>query len=134
MPRALIVIGASAGGVRVLLDVVSRLQADIPAAIMVVIHLPPYHRSQLPELLSKAGPLPAASAEDGELIRDGYIYVAPPDRHMLVRDGRIELNRGRGRIARAPQSILCFAPPLGAIAPMSPASFCPACKGMARLG
>jgi len=94
MPRALIVIGASAGGIRVLLDVVSRLQADIPAAIMVVVHLPPYHRTQLPELLSKAGPLPASSAQDGDLIRDGHIYVAPPDHHMLVRDDRIELNRG----------------------------------------
>jgi len=94
MPRSLIVIGASAGGVRVLLEIVAGLEADIPAAIMVVVHLPPYHRTQLPELLSKAGPLPASAAQHGELIREGHIYVAPPDRHMLVRDDRIELNRG----------------------------------------
>src|SRR3954454_60893 len=94
MPRTLIVIGASAGGIRVLLDVVAGLQPDIPAAIMVVVHLPPYHRTQLPELLSKAGPLPASAAQHGEPIREGHIYVAPPDRHMLVRDHHIELNRG----------------------------------------
>jgi len=94
MPRTLIVIGASAGGIRVLLDVVAGLQPDIPAAIMVVVHLPPYHRTQLPELLSKAGPLPASAAQHGEPIREGHIYVAPPDRHVLVRDHHIELNRG----------------------------------------
>jgi two-component system, chemotaxis family, protein-glutamate methylesterase/glutaminase len=94
MPRTLIVIGASAGGLRVLIDVVGRLQPDIPAAILVVVHLPPYHRSQLPELLSKAGPLRASAAQHGELLREGHIYVAPPDRHMVVRDDYIELNRG----------------------------------------
>jgi two-component system, chemotaxis family, protein-glutamate methylesterase/glutaminase len=94
MPRTLIAMGASAGGLQVLLDVASRLQPDMPAAIMVVVHLPPYHRSQLAELLAKAGPLPATAAKHGERIDEGHIYVAPPDRHMLVRNGHIELDRG----------------------------------------
>jgi chemotaxis response regulator CheB len=48
----------------------------------------------LPYILSKAGPLPALHPEDGESIRSGQIYVAPPDRHMLIQDGSIRLSHG----------------------------------------
>ena len=89
-----IVIGASAGGVEALLAIASALPPGLPASIFVVLHQPPNGTSVLPALLSRAGPLPATHAKDGELIRRGHIYVAPPDLHMLIEDRRIRLARG----------------------------------------
>lgn len=90
----LIVIGASAGGVEALLTIVRDLPVDLPAAICVVLHLPPTSPSRLPHLLTRAGPLPATHAENGEPLELGHIYVAPPDYHLLVRPGHLELSRG----------------------------------------
>ena len=92
-PRC-IVIGASAGGFEVLLDIVSQLPADLPAPIFVVMHIPAYHPSYLPAILSKAGPLKAIHPEDGRMVQAGFIYVAPPDHHLLVDDGHIAVKRG----------------------------------------
>lgn len=92
--RDIVVIGASAGGVQALTALVAGLPPDFPAAILIVLHLPPYAESRLPEILGRAGPLPAAQAQDGEPIVGGRIYVAPPDHHLLVRPGRLELSRG----------------------------------------
>ena len=92
--RDLVVIGASAGGVQALSTLVSGLPADFPAAILVVVHLQPYAVSHLAEILSRAGPLPAAQARDGEAITPGQISVAPPDYHLLVHDGHLALSRG----------------------------------------
>jgi two-component system chemotaxis response regulator CheB len=89
-----IVIGASAGGVEALLAIASALPPGLPASVFIVLHQPPNGTSVLPALLSRAGPLPATHAEDGELIRRGYIYVAPPDVHMLIEGRRIRLARG----------------------------------------
>lgn len=89
-----IVVGASAGGVETLKDLARLLPLDIPAAIFVVVHFPPYGISTLPRILSRAGPLPAAHAVDGEPIRHGRIYVAFPDHHLLVHKGHVELSRG----------------------------------------
>lgn len=94
MPPRCIVIGASAGGFEVVVDIVSQLPADLPAPVFVVLHIPAYRPSQLPSILSKAGPLPAVHPRDGTRIEDGHIYVAPPDHHLLVDDGRIAVKRG----------------------------------------
>jgi two-component system chemotaxis response regulator CheB len=91
----LIVIGSSCGGVRALLQIVRELHADLPAAVLVVQHQPADVSSTLPLVLSRAGPLPARHPAQFELIQAGCIYVAPPDRHMLVTPGaRIDLTRG----------------------------------------
>ncbi len=90
----IIVVGASAGGVEALAELASHLPAALPAAVLIVLHMPAYGHSVLPEILGRRGPLPARHAEDGELIEPGRIYAAPPDRHLLVRDGRILLTRG----------------------------------------
>lgn len=90
----IIVIGASAGGVEAVRIVVSALPADLPAAVFVVVHFPAHSRSVLPQILERAGPLPAAHAVDGERIRHGRIYVAPPGRHLLIEDGVVRLVRG----------------------------------------
>jgi two-component system chemotaxis response regulator CheB len=90
----IVVIGASAGGIEVVRDVISELPADLTAAIFVVVHIPPYIVSQLPQILNRAGPLPASRAVDGAPILPGRVYVAPPDRHLLLRPGRMALSRG----------------------------------------
>ena len=91
---SLVAIGASAGGVEALKEVAAGLPRDLPAAVAVVLHLPAGAESRLPRILSRAGPLPAAQARDGEPLRAGHIYTAPPDRHLLVRDGRCVVVRG----------------------------------------
>lgn len=90
----IIVIGASVGGVEALQRLVSGLPKDFPAAIFVVLHVPPEGASVLPEILKRAGKLSASHAQDGEPIRTGHIYVAPPDRHLLVEDGRVRVMHG----------------------------------------
>ncbi|MCC6313157.1 MAG: chemotaxis protein CheB [Thermomicrobiales bacterium] len=90
----IIAIGGSAGSVVALMDILGALPAELPAAIFVVIHIPNYLPSLLPKVLGRRAALPVAAARDGEAIAPGRVYVAPPDRHLLVRPGRIELSRG----------------------------------------
>jgi len=92
--RGVVAIGGSAGGLEALRDLVGRLPADLPAAVLVALHVPAGPRSRLPEILSRSGPLPASPARDGEPVEPGRIYVAPPDRHLLVADSRIQLGSG----------------------------------------
>src|SRR5215212_9137289 len=95
MPRRYIVtIGASSGGVETLIKLVGKLPADLPAALFVVVHFPPAAPSVLPKILDRSGPLPAVGCEDGELIKPGRIYVARPDLHLLLEDGRVCMTRG----------------------------------------
>ncbi|MGY1638420.1 chemotaxis protein CheB [Geodermatophilus sp. SYSU D00742] len=89
-----VVVGASAGGVSPLQELVAGLPEDLPAVVLVVVHVPATADSHLPRLLSRSGPLPAAHAEDGQLLRPGRILVAPPDRHLLVRGSHVRLSRG----------------------------------------
>lgn len=90
---SIIVVGASAGGVEALRFIAASLPDTLRVPVLVVLHIGAY-RSILPTLLNVAGPLPARHAEDGEAIHPGHIYVAPPDRHMIVADGRLRLLRG----------------------------------------
>jgi two-component system, chemotaxis family, protein-glutamate methylesterase/glutaminase len=95
MPRCdIIVVGTSIGGVEALTRLVRGLPADLPAALFVVSHVPPEGTSILPEILRREGPLPAAHAQDGEPVQHGRVYVAPPDRHLLLQDDRVRLPRG----------------------------------------
>jgi two-component system chemotaxis response regulator CheB len=90
----IITVGASAGGVDALVKFAEALPADLPAAVFVVLHVPPYVPSRLPEILARRGPLPAAHARHGEEIVTGRIYVAPPDHHLRVLAGTVVLTRG----------------------------------------
>ncbi len=89
-----VVIGASAGGVGFLQRVVERLPAAFGAAVFVVLHLPDGVRSMLPAILERAGPLPAAHAENGARMRRGHIYVAPPGFHLTIDGSRMHVTRG----------------------------------------
>lgn len=90
----IIVIGASAGGVEALAQVASDLPADLAAAVFIVLHVPAHGISVLPAILSRRGVLPATHPADGEPIRSGHIYIAPPDHHLLVKHGYMRVVRG----------------------------------------
>lgn len=92
--RDLVAIGTSAGGVDALIFLAGRLQRDLPASVLVTIHLPSSARSSFDEVLTRAGPLPASFAKNNEILRKSRIYVAPPDRHLLVDGDRISLGEG----------------------------------------
>ena len=92
--RHIIVIGASAGGVEALETLVRALPDSLPAAVFVAMHLAPGRGSLLPDILSRAGRLPALHPENGEAFEAGKIYVAPPDHHLLIHDGTMRLTRG----------------------------------------
>lgn len=89
----IVVVGASAGGVRALKILASHLPERFPAPLLVVQHIGS-HPSVLPTLLMRAGPLPAGHAVDREPLSPGRIYVAPPDHHMMLEGGIIRLGRG----------------------------------------
>lgn len=92
--RAVVAIGASAGGVEALTRLVAQLPDDLDAAICVVVHLSASTESVLPTILNRAGSLPAAHGSDAEPLRPGRIYVCPPDRHMLIRPDALHITRG----------------------------------------
>src|SRR5262245_25876649 len=73
---------------------VEGLEPDVDAAVLIVLHVAPTGRSLLPRILERAGRLPAAHPRDREPLIAGQIYIAPPDRHLLVHDGTIRVVRG----------------------------------------
>jgi two-component system, chemotaxis family, protein-glutamate methylesterase/glutaminase len=89
----IIVIGASAGGVEAISTLVSELPRDLRASVLVVLHLS-RGRSLLPEILTRAGRLPAHHPLDGEPLQYGQIYVAPPDQHMTLEHDTIRVLHG----------------------------------------
>jgi two-component system chemotaxis response regulator CheB len=92
--RDVIVIGASAGGVQTLQGLVAQLPPELPASVLVVLHLMSAGTSVLHNILDRAGPLPATPARDSEQLERGHIYVAPPDFHLLLRGPNIHLSAG----------------------------------------
>ncbi|MBW7924889.1 MAG: chemotaxis protein CheB [Burkholderiaceae bacterium] len=91
--RDTVVIGASAGGIQALRTIVRELPSPFPAAILIVLHIG-NHPSALAAILHASGPLPVIQPRDGEVVRPGHIYVAVPDRHMLLEYDRVRLSRG----------------------------------------
>lgn len=92
-PRTVVAVGASLGGIGALKLVLGALPADFPGAVLVVQHLDPRARSRLDQVLSPAMRLPVAHAREGDRIREGRIYLAPPGRHLGVNaDGTLSLS------------------------------------------
>ncbi len=86
-----IAIGASAGGLHALSVALAPIEADFPASILIVQHLDPNHKSLMSSLLSHQTRLQVKQAEHGEVILPGVAYIAPPDEHLLVGPGKLQL-------------------------------------------
>lgn len=97
----IITIGSSTGGIDALKRLARSLPGDLPAAVLVVQHVAPQAPNHLPEILSRAGALPALHPRDGQDIQPGHIYVAPPNLHLLIERGYVRVIRGpRENLAR----------------------------------
>jgi two-component system chemotaxis response regulator CheB len=87
-----VAIASSAGGLDALSRLLGALPADFPAAIVLVQHLDPHHISHLASILARRTPLAVKQAEEGDHLRPGAVFVAPPGTHLLVEpDGRLAL-------------------------------------------
>lgn len=92
--RDIIVIGASAGGVRALTKLVAELPLNLQAAVFIVLHIPADSPSLLPAILARDSKLPVAHARDGDRIVKGRIYIGPPDHHLMIEDAHMKLVHG----------------------------------------
>ncbi len=90
----IIVVGGSAGAVEPMQELVRSFPPAMPAAVFMVLHVAPDFTSMLPQILGRAGALPAKHAEDNEPVRPGHILIAPPDRHLTIQDGVVRVTRG----------------------------------------
>jgi two-component system, chemotaxis family, protein-glutamate methylesterase/glutaminase len=89
-----VALAASAGGLQALSHVLAAIPREFPAAIVVVQHLDPRHRSLMADILSKRTQLPVKQAQEGDALVQGTAYVAPPNRHLLVNpDGTLSLSQ-----------------------------------------
>jgi two-component system chemotaxis response regulator CheB len=89
-----VAIASSAGGLEALTQVLSGLPADLPAAIAIVQHLSPHYRSQMAEILNQRTALSVKEAKTGDRLSPGWVFVAPPDHHLLVNsDGALVLDQ-----------------------------------------
>jgi two-component system, chemotaxis family, protein-glutamate methylesterase/glutaminase len=93
-PGGVVAVGASAGGVEALTQFAGGLPEAFPYPILIAMHMPPNAPSVLARILDRSGPLPAVSATDGAALEPGRIFVAVPDRHLLVYDHRVALSEG----------------------------------------
>jgi two-component system chemotaxis response regulator CheB len=107
---------ASAGGLKALREVLSALPSTVPAALVVVQHLSPHHESCLAELLARRTTLRVKQAEEGDRLHPGEVFVAPPDRHVVVnpddtlslcRTGRVHHVRPSGDVLFASMAVSC---------------------------
>ncbi len=90
----MVALASSAGGIAAIGHILESLPAGFPAAIVVVQHLDPRHRSLMAEILRRRTPLEVLQAAEGDRIRPGTVHIAPPDRHLLVnRDGTLSLTQ-----------------------------------------
>lgn len=89
-----VAMAASAGGIAALGEVLAGLPSDFRASIVVVQHLDPRHRSLMADILRRQTGLEVVQASEGQRIVPGSVYIAPPDRHLLVNpDGTLSLSQ-----------------------------------------
>ena len=89
-----VAIVGSAGGIAAMRDVLERLPKDLNAAVLIVLHLTPEHPSLLAQILDRTTDMTVREAKDGDVLEQGFVYVAPPDAHLLVSaDGTLRLER-----------------------------------------
>src|SRR5215469_9249919 len=108
--RDIVVIGGSAGSIQVIQVIMEALPAVLPAAVFAIIHLSPSVKSPLATILSRVTEMTVSDARDGDRIEHGRIYVAQPDRHLLVANDRIHLTRGPKEGLHRPSNNASFRP------------------------
>ena len=107
--RDLIVIGAAGGGLEALVQLAGALPAALPAALLIVLRGGPQRVADPVEALCRANPaLPASVARNGEAIQAGRLYLAPPDRHLVVASGGLTLDAGQPVLGYRPAIDLLF--------------------------
>jgi two-component system, chemotaxis family, protein-glutamate methylesterase/glutaminase len=89
-----VVVGASAGGLPALQQLVAALPAGYGGAVFIAVHMSPQTRSELATILARSGPLPVLPAADGLPVVPGYVRVAPADHHLLLEPGVMRVVRG----------------------------------------
>jgi two-component system chemotaxis response regulator CheB len=87
----IVAVGSSAGGIRALEVLLKGLPSDLPVPMLIVQHLDPRHRSLMAEIMQRSSKMKVKEAVEGEPILPSVVYIAPPNRHMLVADGHISL-------------------------------------------
>src|SRR5436190_6995560 len=92
--KKIIVIGASTGGLEAFKKIIRGLPADFSTPIFIVWHMSPDIRGILPQVFNRENKIMAAHAYHNEDIKSNRIYVAPPDHHMLIQDGKILITHG----------------------------------------
>ena len=93
-------VGASAGGLAAVSELLRHLQPGVGAAFALIQHLDPKHGSLTPEILSRISPMPVNEVQNGMRIRPGQVYVIPPNRNMRLKNGVLKLTprmEGRGQ-------------------------------------
>lgn len=95
-PYDLVVMAASYGGIRALREILGELPADFPAPIAIVQHRSTEPPNMLARVIGRHTLLKVKTAEEGETMRPGTVYLAPPDLHLQVQHGGVcHLTEGR---------------------------------------
>src|SRR5580704_14081875 len=84
-------IGASAGGLEALRELLHALPPRTGMAFVVVQHLEPTYQSQLAEILSRATSMPVIQTPEGQLVQPDHVYVIPPNTVMIIKGGILHL-------------------------------------------
>ncbi len=92
--RDIVVIGASAGGLEAIREILAAMPHDLEAAVLIVLHTANHPGSLLPQIFERASKLPVSHPRDGEAIQRGHVYIAPPGFHMIVEDDRLRVLQG----------------------------------------
>jgi two-component system, chemotaxis family, protein-glutamate methylesterase/glutaminase len=108
MKRDVVVVGASAGGIEALSALLAPLPVDLPATILIVLHLPRRGPSVLASILDRTTVLPVAPAHAREPLCHGIVRVAPPNHHLVVEDGSIVLDHGPSENGHRPSVDVLF--------------------------
>jgi two-component system CheB/CheR fusion protein len=91
-------VGASAGGLEALTELLTNLPPHPGMAFLFVLHLEPHHKSRLPEILSRATPMPVQEATEGMEVKEDHVYLIPPNTNIALADGNLALTpRAPGR-------------------------------------
>ena len=120
----IVVIGASAGGLRALTAIVERLPRDLEASVFVVVHTRADGQGVLPGILERVSALPVAFARTRERVAHGRVYVCRPGVHLLLEGGRVHEVRGPRENGFRPAIDPCSAPRPGSSALASSVSSC----------